>query len=101
METEISKDVALNVLKDEAKKIEQLISNQQHHLCIAQCKAFEEVVDTQMYGFSKQVEYAVRLNIITSSEGHKILAELEHKLNLVYSDVYEKQQDGSEKQEER
>lgn len=91
----ISKSEALTVLKSEAQKIQTLISNQQNHLCIVQCKAFEEVVDTQMYGFSKQVEYAVKLNVITSQEGHKILANLEQELNKVYSDVYDKQQEES------
>lgn len=89
----ISKEAAVAVLKNEAQKIQQLISNQQNHLCIAQCKAFEEVVDTQMYGFSKQVDYAVSLEIITSKEGHKLLANLEQELNQVYNDVYEKQQE--------
>lgn len=95
MDTEISKKFAIDVLAEEAKKIKQLISNQQNHLCIAQCKAFEEVVDTQMYGFSRQVDYAVRLGIMTTSEGHKILAELEQALNKVYTDVYEEQKESS------
>lgn len=93
MSTDISKDVALAVLKEEGQKIKKLISNQQHHLCISQCKAFEEVVDTQMYGFSKQVDYAVKLGIITSPEGHRLLAELEQELNVLYTDVYEKKQE--------
>ncbi|MBE9389792.1 YlaN family protein [Vagococcus salmoninarum] len=93
MDTEISKEFALDVLDEEAKKIRRLISNQRNHLCIAQCKAFEEVVDTQMYGFSRQVDYAVRLGIITTHEGHKILAELEQELNKVYNDVYEEQKE--------
>lgn len=95
MDTNISKKFALDVLAQEAKKINQLISNQQNHLCIAQCKAFEEVVDTQMYGFSRQVDYAVRLGIITTPEGNKILAELEQALNKVYTDVYEEQKESS------
>lgn len=95
MTTGISKKEALMVLTNEAQKIQKLISNQQNHLCIAQCKAFEEVVDTQMYGFSKQVEYAVKLNVITAPEGHKILANLEQELNKVYTDVYDKQQEES------
>lgn len=96
METEISKSFAIDVLDEEAKKIRQLISNQRNHLCIAQCKAFEEVVDTQMYGFSRQVDYAVRLSIISSQEGHKILAELEKELNQVYNDVFVEQKESNE-----
>lgn len=95
MASGISKEAALKLLKTEAEKIQQLISNQQNHLCIAQCKAFEEVVDTQMYGFSKQVDYAVNLEVITSREGHQLLANLEQSLNKVYNDVFEKQQEES------
>ena len=95
MEKEISTQFALDVLAEEASKIKRLISNQQNHLCIAQCKAFEEVVDTQMYGFSRQVDYAVRLGILGAPEGHKILAELEQALNLVYTEVYEEQRESS------
>ena len=57
-----------------------LIRNQ-NSLCISQCKAFEEVVDTQMYGFSRQVTYATRLGILTNDEGHRLLSDLERELN--------------------
>lgn len=62
-------------------------------LCISQCKAFEEVVDTQMYGFSRQVTYATRLGILTNDEGHRLLSDLERELNQLYTDVYEETQE--------
>ena len=65
---EIAKEKALEALDQEASKIRQLISNQRNYQCITQCKAFEEVVDTQMYGFSKQVDYAQKLGILTKEE---------------------------------
>lgn len=58
LEWEVSTDgffvekLAIQVLNDEAERIKRLIRNQNNSLCISQCKAFEEVVDTQMYGFS-------------------------------------------------
>ena len=51
----LSNEFAVQVLKDESERIKRLIKNQKNSLCISQCKAFEEVVDTQMYGFSQQV----------------------------------------------
>lgn len=93
MASDISKEDAIKVLYQDADKIKKLISNQKNHLCIAQCKAFEEVVDTQMYGFSKQIEFAVKLDIMTNEEGHRILGELEKELNNVYTEVYEEQKE--------
>lgn len=67
LEREVSTDgffvekLAIQVLNDEAERIKRLIRNQNNSLCISQCKAFEEVVDTQMYGFSQQVGFAVRI----------------------------------------
>ena len=55
---------ALDLLRDDAERIKKLIRNQENSLCIAQCKAFEEVVDTQMYGLSRQVAFAIRLGIV-------------------------------------
>lgn len=93
MENQISMEFAIEVLYQDAEKIKQLISNQQNHLCIAQCKAFEEVVDTQMYGFSRQVTYAARLGIISNEEGQRILSDLEKELNTVYNEVYDEQKE--------
>ncbi len=89
----ISKEHAIEVLYEDAERIKQLISNQQNHLCIAQCKAFEEVVDTQMYGFSRQVEYAVKIGIIGDEEGQRFLSDLEKSLNNLYSEVYDEQKE--------
>ncbi|MDR0921546.1 MAG: YlaN family protein [Lactobacillales bacterium] len=85
----ISKQEALLVLMEDAENIKNLIKHQKNSLCIAQCKAFEEVVDTQMYGFSRQVTYAIRLKIISEKEGQRILADLEKELNILYMEVYE------------
>ncbi len=88
---EIVKAEALEELNKEASKIRQLITNQRNYQCITQCKAFEEVVDTQMYGFSKQIDYAKRIGILTREEGSKIISDLEQELNQVYGSVYDEQ----------
>ena len=48
------------------------------------------MVDTQLFGLSKQVEFAVAIGVVEANEGHQIMADLEYTLNEVYSDVYEK-----------
>lgn len=88
---EIVKAEALEELNKEASKIRQLITNQRNYQCITQCKAFEEVVDTQMYGFSKQIDYAKKIGILTREEGSKIISDLEQELNQVYGAVYDEQ----------
>lgn len=91
MTLEIIKEEAIETLNQEAAKIRQLITNQRNYQCIAQCKAFEEVVDTQMYGFSKQVDYAQKIGIVTREEGMQLVASLEQELNKVYGLVYDEQ----------
>ncbi|MDH6364221.1 uncharacterized protein YlaN (UPF0358 family) [Enterococcus sp. PF1-24] len=89
----ISTQLALELLMEDADRIKMLIRNQKNRLCISQCKAFEEVVDTQMYGFSRQVTYAARLGIITKEHGNQLLSDLEKELNNLYNEVYEETQD--------
>ena len=91
MTLEIIKEEAIETLNQEAAKIRQLITNQRNYQCIAQCRAFEEVVDTQMYGFSKQVDYAQKIGIVTREEGMQLVASLEQELNKVYGLVYDEQ----------
>lgn len=47
MET-VTPEMANSLLLNEANRIRLLIKNQKNSQCISQCKAFEEVVDTQM-----------------------------------------------------
>lgn len=99
MET-FSPEYAVKLLNEDASRIKMLIQNQNNRLCIAQCKAFEEVVDTQMYGFSRQVSYAVRLGVISKEQGSQMMSDLERDLNLLYNEVYEETQDIAENTKE-
>lgn len=85
----ISPELALDLLVKEADRIRMLIRNQKNSLCISQCKAFEEVVDTQMYGLSRQVTFAIRLGIVANEVGQQLLSDLEKDLNQLYNEVYE------------
>ncbi|GAA0366252.1 YlaN family protein [Alkalibacterium iburiense] len=84
---QLKNELAREVLKDDAKKITALIENQKH-LCVS-CPAFEEVIDTQMFGFSKKVEFAISMNMIEEEEGQLMLSTLEKHLNDVYSNAFE------------
>ncbi|TGV01617.1 DUF1507 family protein, partial [Mesorhizobium sp. M00.F.Ca.ET.186.01.1.1] len=55
---------ALALLKADADKIYKLIDVQMENLTMPQCPLYEEVLDTQMFGLSREVEYAVRLGLI-------------------------------------
>ena len=85
----MTQNPALVQLTENANQIYQLISKQKTHLCLAKCPAFEEIIDTQLFGLSKQVDFAVSLGFILANEGHKIMADLEYALNDMYTQVYE------------
>ena len=85
----MTQNPALVQLTENANQIYQLISKQKTHLCLAKCPAFEEIIDTQLFGLSKQVDFAVSLGLIDANEGHKIMADLEYALNDMYTQVYE------------
>lgn len=82
LQTALAKDI----LQEDAKRISSLIENQQH-LCVS-CPAFEEVIDTQMFGFSKKVEFATAMGMIDEEEGQIMLSKLEKHLNDVYSEAF-------------
>lgn len=84
-----TKELALQLLKEETDKVYKLINSQKEHLCFAACPAIEEVVDTQLYGLSRQIDYAVKLGVLDNNTGIRILSDLENSLNKMYSNYYE------------
>jgi uncharacterized protein YlaN (UPF0358 family) len=54
---------ALRLLQEDASKIEKLIEVQMENLTTRQCPLYEEVLDTQMYGFSREVDFATRAGL--------------------------------------
>lgn len=85
----VQKKEALDVLLDDATKIFQLIDNQKNQLCLTECPAFNEIVDTQMFGLSKEISFAKKIGAIHSDEGDRILGDLEKKLNDLYIKAYD------------
>lgn len=71
---------AIQMLQADADKILKLIEVQMKNLTMPQCPLYEEVLDTQMFGLSREIDFAVRLKLIQEDTGKRILQELERKL---------------------
>ncbi|MBJ6363281.1 DUF1507 family protein [Paenibacillus sp. GCM10012307] len=84
---------ALHLLEEDANKIELLIEVQMENLATRKCPLYEEVLDTQMYGFSREVDFAVRAGLIEEFAGKQILSRLERNLAHLYEalDLKEKE----------
>ncbi|GEN86625.1 UPF0358 protein [Oceanobacillus sojae] len=72
------------LLKADAEKILRLIEVQIENLTMPQCPVYEDVLDTQMFGLSREIDFAVRLELITEEEGRNLLGNLEKKLNILH-----------------
>ncbi|WP_371321667.1 YlaN family protein [Robertmurraya korlensis] len=78
------KEKANALLKADADKILKLIKVQMDNLTMPQCPLYEEVLDTQMFGLSREIDFAVRLGLIEEKEGKAILGELERELSALH-----------------
>jgi len=90
--TELLSERALRLLQEDAAKIEKLIEVQMANLTTRQCPLYEEVLDTQMYGFSREVDFATRIGLVTDIEGKEILSRLERNLAVLYEALDQKGQ---------
>ncbi|MBD8496844.1 DUF1507 family protein [Paenibacillus arenosi] len=77
-------DRALALLEDEAHQIEKLIQVQMENLATRYCPLYEEVLDTQMYGFSRQVDFAVKAGLLQELTGKQLVSKLERNLATLY-----------------
>lgn len=84
------KHKALRLLQDDADKIEKLIAIQMENLTTRQCPLYEEVLDTQMYGFSRAVDFAVRAGLVEEGAGKQLVSQLERNLALLYEALNQK-----------
>jgi uncharacterized protein YlaN (UPF0358 family) len=75
---------ALQVLEEDAQKISKLIEIQMEHLTAPKCPLYEEVLDTQMFGFSREIDFAVRIGLIPKEQGKQIIMNLEHRISGLY-----------------
>ncbi|MFD2993184.1 MAG: YlaN family protein [Bacillota bacterium] len=75
---------AFELLKADADKILKLIEVQMENLTMPQCPLYEEVLDTQMFGLSREIDFAVRLNLVEEETGKKLLESLEKQLTALH-----------------
>ncbi|MBA9025003.1 MULTISPECIES: YlaN family protein [Bacillaceae] len=75
---------AYALLKADADKILKLIKVQMDNLTMPQCPLYEEVLDTQMYGLSREIDFAVRLGLVDEAEGKSLLESLERELSALH-----------------
>ncbi|GAF14640.1 YlaN protein [Bacillus sp. JCM 19046] len=81
---------AYALLQADAEKIRQLIEVQLENLTMPQCPLYEEVLDTRMFGLSREIDFAVRLGLVEEDKGKHILSELERKLALLHDSSIQK-----------
>ncbi|OIJ17710.1 hypothetical protein BKP45_19255 [Anaerobacillus alkalidiazotrophicus] len=75
---------AYALLKADANKILKLIEVQMANLTMPQCPLYEEVLDTQMFGLSREIDFAIRLELIDEEVGKQLLAQLERELATLH-----------------
>src|SRR5699024_8962426 len=85
--TTSQRDKAYAILKADADKILRLIEVQIDNLMAPKCPLYEEVLDTQMFGLSREIDFAIRLGLITEEEGKELLDNLEQKLTILHESV--------------
>ncbi|AXH98585.1 DUF1507 family protein [Sporosarcina sp. PTS2304] len=78
------KEQAMQQLHIDAEKIAKLIKVQMDNLTMPQCPLYEEVLDTQMYGLSREIDFAVKLGLVEKEKGREILSKLEKELNILH-----------------
>ncbi|WP_025688470.1 YlaN family protein [Paenibacillus zanthoxyli] len=82
--------LAVTLLQEDADKIQKLIEVQMENLATRYCPLYEEVLDTQMYGFSREVDFAVRAGLLPEHTGREIVSKLERELAVLYEALNEK-----------
>ncbi|AEI42439.1 YlaN family protein [Paenibacillus mucilaginosus] len=75
---------ALQLLQEDADKIEKLIEVQMENLTTRKCPLYEEVLDTQIYGLSREIDFAIRAELVQEAAGKQILVKLERNLAALY-----------------
>ncbi|KIL50336.1 hypothetical protein KP77_17110 [Jeotgalibacillus alimentarius] len=78
------REKAYELLRKDAEKIAQLIKVQMDNLTMPQCPLYEEVLDTQMFGLSREIEFAVRLGLVDEADGKTLIDSLEKEMSTLH-----------------
>ena len=76
-------------IEEDVVKIEEMIN-----ACVSvkgqrKCPLYQDVIDTQIYGLTKEINLAVEIGCISQEAGRLILAELVDKASEMYSNIVE------------
>ena len=76
-------------IEEDVVKIEEMIN-----ACVSvkgqrKCPLYQDVLDTQIYGLTKEINLAVEIGCISQEAGRLILADLEDKASEMYSNIVE------------
>ena len=76
-------------IEEDVVKIEEMIN-----ACVwvkgqRKCPLYQDVIDTQIYGLTKEINLAVEIGCISQEAGRIILADLENKASEMYSNIVE------------
>ena len=76
-------------IEEDVVKIEEMIN-----ACVSikgqrKCPLYQDVIDTQIYGLTKEINLAVEIGCISQEAGRIILADLENKASEMYSNIAE------------
>ncbi|WP_338753858.1 YlaN family protein [Bacillus sp. FJAT-52991] len=84
------REKAYSLLEADAEKILRLIKVQMDNLTMPQCPLYEEVLDTQMFGLSREIDFAIRLGLVDEQDGKKLIDSLERELSALHEASTEK-----------
>ena len=75
---------AYDQLNKDADRILHLIKVQMDNLTLPSCPLYEEVLDTQMFGLQKEVDFAVQLGLVDKEDGKLLMLRLEKELSKLH-----------------
>lgn len=78
------REKAYSLLQADAEKILRLIKVQMDNLTMPQCPLYEEVLDTQMFGLSREIDFAIRLGLVDEADGKGLIDSLEQELSALH-----------------
>ncbi|MCI2253233.1 YlaN family protein [Domibacillus sp. 8LH] len=78
------REKAYSLLQADAEKILRLIKVQMDNLTMPQCPLYEEVLDTQMFGLSREIDFAIRLGLVDEADGKQLIDSLEQELSALH-----------------
>ena len=74
-------------IEEDVMRIEEMINACMSVKGQRKCPLYQDVIDTQIYGLSKEINLAVEIGCISQEAGRIILADLEDKASEMYNTV--------------